>query len=264
MTTFLSFFLMLFLFYLLLCVLLYLFQERMIFFPQKLSPDYNFDFSKPHREVNITSGGANIHGLHFQAENNKGVILYFHGNAGSLAGWGFVGEELVELNYDVLMIDYRSYGKSMGKISEKALLQDGIAVYEYLRKSYSKDEIVIFGRSLGSGVATYLASKKPAKLLILESPFYSFTDLARHHYPLFPPDILLRYHFKNHKWINSVECPVYIVHGTDDNVVPFSSGRKLYESVSHGQIEFIKIENGGHNDLNSFQEYWHHLNNILN
>jgi fermentation-respiration switch protein FrsA (DUF1100 family) len=251
-------------FYVMIASSLYFFQEKLIFFPTPLAQDYTFEFAYPFEELFLESDdGAIINAVHFKNQNPNGVIIYFHGNAGDLSRWGKVTEFFVEKNYDVFVMDYRTYGKSTGKISEQALYSDAQMCYDFLLKQYEASEIIIYGRSLGTGIATHLASKNNAKQLILETPFYSLADVAKHRFPLFPVKKLLKYDFLSYKYIQGVNCPVTIFHGTDDNVIPYNSGEKLFNSITQKEKVFFTIENGAHNNLVEFESYHKAIQQIL-
>ena len=243
---------------------LYFLQEKILFMPTTLAQEYQYEFRYPFEELFFeTAENVSINAIHFKAEQSKGVILYFHGNAGDLSRWGIVGEHFVSLNYDVLIMDYRTYGKSKGKLSEKGFYDDAEFCYNYLLKSYSEDEIVIYGRSLGTGVATYLASKHEPKQLILETPYYSILDVAKYRFPIFPVSTLLKYKFPSNEFISTVKCPITMFHGTDDSVIPYRSAEKLKTVSPQDQTSFITIEGGGHNNLISFEKYKEGIISIL-
>ncbi len=243
--------------------LLYFLQEKMLFFPTVLEQDYVFEFSKPFEELFLkTEEDAVINAIHFKVENPKGVILYFHGNAGDLSRWGLIAEYFVEKQYDVLIMDYRTYGKSTGKLSEDALYKDAQYCYDYLKERYKENEITLYGRSLGTGIATYLASKNKPNQLILETPYYSITDVAQSRFPMFPVEKLLKYKFPTHQYIQQVSCPITIFQGTDDGVVPYASAEKLLK-LNIENLNFITIEGGGHNNLIEFEDYHSKVKKIL-
>ena len=244
---------------------LYFLQEKLIFLPSKLNQNYQYDFEYPFEELFLkTAEDAVINALHFKAKNPKGAILYFHGNAGDLSRWGTIAEDFVEKNYDVLIMDYRTYGKSTGKLSEKAFYNDAVFCYEYLKERYKESEITIYGRSLGTGIATYLASKYWPKQLVLETPYYSMVDVAQRRYKIFPVKKLMSYEFPTFKFLEDVACPVTMLHGTNDNVVPFESAQKLYESVNNQKVSFTIVEGAGHNNLSDFDTYHQIIDKILN
>ena len=245
--------------------MLYFLQEQLIFLPTKLPQDYNYNFDVKFEELFLeTPDGAQLNGLHFYADNPKGVILYYHGNAGDLSRWGEIVSPFTDLNYDVLAMDYRTYGKSTGKISEKVLYQDAKLFYEHLLKKYNENEIIVYGRSLGTGIATNVASVVDCKLLILETPFYSLMDVASERFPFLPTKLFLKYKIPSFEHIQHVNVPIYVFHGTSDEVVSYESGKKLFEAIPHTNKRMFTIENGAHNNLDEFDEYWENLKKILN
>ncbi|GMN08841.1 alpha/beta fold hydrolase [Croceitalea sp. MTPC9] len=249
--------------YILVAAMLYFLQEKIIFLTSKLPQEYTYSFSEPFEEFFLTADdGAKLNALQFKRENPKGVILYFHGNAGDLSRWGEIATFFAKKEYDVIVMDYRTYGKSTGKLSEAALLRDAQLFYDYTLDNYKEDDIILYGRSLGASVATYTASKnKPAKL-VLETPFYNLLEVARKRFPVLPVKWLLKYKFESNKYIGKVTCPVTIFHGTEDAVVPYESGKKLF-SLASSNKEFLTVEGGGHNDLILFKAYNSNINQAL-
>lgn len=249
--------------YIVLTTMLYFLQEKIIFLPSKLAQDYTYSFSEPFKEFFLTANdGAKLNGLHFKTENPKGVILYFHGNAGDLSRWGEIATFFVAKQYDVVVMDYRTYGKSDGKLSEKALFDDAQLFYDYVLNTYAEEQILVYGRSLGASIASFTASKNTPAKLVLETPFYNLLEIARKRFPVLPVQWLLKYKFESNIYITSVACPITIFHGTQDAVVPFESGKKLY-SLATSKKKFVKIDGGGHNDLISFDAYHTHINEAL-
>ncbi|MDC6364631.1 MULTISPECIES: alpha/beta hydrolase [Flavobacteriaceae] len=248
----------------LITVMFYFLQEKLIFLPTKLPQDYSYSFQTPFTELFLdTTDGARLNALHFHAENPKGLIIYFHGNAGNLSRWGEIVVPFTDLGYDVLIMDYRKYGKSTGKISEKALYQDASLLYEKAMKDFGHTTIIIYGRSLGTGIASQLASVKNCKLLILETPFYSLKDVADERFPFLPTKYLLKYKIPSFEFLQEVKTPIYIFHGTSDEVVSYESGKKLFESIPHNNKKMFTITNGEHNNLNTFDAYWKNIKAIL-
>lgn len=248
--------------YLLFCGLLFLIQERLIFFPQRDPPGTRYAFSMPSEEVWIAVDGAQLHALWFRVPVPQGVILYMHGNAGSLRSWGAVGADLAQRGYDVLIVDYRGYGQSSGQISSEAQLHaDMAAVYAWVLTQYPADQVVLYGRSLGSGLAVRLAAEQQPRLLILESPFDSLETLARRQFPFVPP-FVLRYPLRSTDWIGAVHAPVLIIHGTADEVVPFAAGERLAAQV-RAPLQFVAVPGGRHNNLAQFAAYTAALDEAL-
>ncbi|MEO1486997.1 MAG: alpha/beta fold hydrolase [Bacteroidota bacterium] len=239
-------------------------QEKLIFLPTKLDPDFQFQFQSAFEEINLMAkDGANLNALHFTQANSNKLILYFHGNAGDLSRWGLVAEELLPLGYNVLIMDYRSYGKSTGSLSEKALQQDAQLFYDWAINHYTPEEIVVYGRSLGGNIATYVASQNPVNQLILETPFFNLADVAQARFPFLPLKSLLRYKMRSDEFIQKVDVPITIFHGTADRVVAYESGKKLFDSIPHEKKTFYTIPDGGHNNLSAFPLYWKQLQKTL-
>ena len=243
--------------------IMFLFQEKLIFLPVKLPSDYTYSFETDFEEYFIAmEDGAEVNALHFRHPKPKGLIVYFHGNAGSLARWGQVVLPFVALGYEVLIYDYRGYGKSTGKRSKQKLLSDASTVYSFATELTSEKQIILFGRSLGSAFASHLAGLNHPKKVILETPFYSLEDVTNRILPIYPTSLLLRYKFQNHTFLTTNVAPVYIFHGTEDEVVPYESGKRLFRSLNEN-THFFTIEGGHHNDLDRYKEYWTQMKIVL-
>jgi uncharacterized protein len=242
----------------------YVFQEKFIFQLKKLAKDYSFQFDQSFTEHFIkTEDGETLNALLFKSPTPpKGFILYFHGNAGSLQRWGQYAIDFTQLGYDILMIDYRGYGKSTGTPSEKDLYQDAQTVLNWSKKNIPFTRLIIYGRSLGTSVASQLATKHTPNLLILETPFDEFKSVV---YAPFRPLLSLlpiRNHFPNNIFLKNVKCKKIIFHGTNDWVVPFSSALKL-KPLLNSEDKFFVIEGGGHRNLRDFKEYHRALAEVL-
>ncbi|NNE75571.1 MAG: alpha/beta hydrolase [Pricia sp.] len=247
--------------------MLYLFQERLIFHSTALPNDYVYNFGTTHKELFLKAkDGSVLNGLHFKQPNPQGVIIYNHGNAGALDAWGLWAQELSNrFGYDVVIWDYRGYGKSTGRRRSKVMLDDGLLFYNYSKQLFSEDEIIVFGRSLGGFFATYIArNARPAKL-ILESTPTSLLQIAKNEYPFLPSKYLLKFRFQNDENITKIEVPTYILHGTEDQLVPFDHGKQLFERSAAAKKIFYPIKGGEHNNLDhDFEEtYFQALNDIL-
>ncbi|NAY90990.1 alpha/beta fold hydrolase [Muricauda sp. JGD-17] len=244
--------------------MLYFLQEKLIFLPTKLPIDHTFSFQQPFKEFFLeSSDGAKLNALHFTVDEPKGLILYFHGNAGDLSRWGEIVSPFGEFGYDVVVMDYRGYGKSTGNRSEQVLYNDAQLFYDYVLKHYPESELLIYGRSLGASIATHVASKNKPNKLILETPFYNLLDVAEERFGFLPLKTILNYKMKSNEYIQHVQCPVYIFHGTMDQVVSHESGKKLFESIPHDHKAFFSIKGGGHNNLDEFEAYWQGIKSIL-
>ena len=244
-------------------ILVYLFQEYFIFNPEKLKQDFIYKYDIPFRELFIdTAPGVSINGLHFYAKEPLGLVLYFHGNTRSIKGWAKYAKDFYRYRYDVVLVDYRGFGKSTGRRNEKEMLKDVQVVYDTLAVQYHESHIIVYGRSLGSGFATKLASDNSPRYLILDAPYYNFTKAVQRLIPVLPMRFVLRYHLQTDKWIRKVNCHTYIIHGNKDWLIPISQSEKL-QQLSPRKITLITIEGGGHNNLPSFPEYHNFLRDIL-
>lgn len=248
--------------YVVLCILLYVFQERLIFIPETLRPDFRYSFPLRFEEINVPVRGATIHALQFAPDAPRGAILYLHGNAGSLRSWGAVASDFVRHGYTVLIPDYRGYGKSTGSIrSERMLHEDALAVYTHLRQQYREEQIIVYGRSIGTGIAAELARAQRPGMLVLETPYFSLKEIATRQFP-FVPGFLLKYPLRTDLRISGVTCPIYLIHGTRDEFIPYDSSVRLVPLIK-SEHELVTIEGGGHNNLAQFREYHTALARIL-
>lgn len=249
--------------YVVLAMALYFFQENFIFLGEPLPQDYHYKFETPFEELNFDmQDGAVINALHFKSEDRKGIIYYHHGNAGNLARWGGIAEYFVQFGYDVLIYDYRGYGKSSGQRTEENMYQDAKDIYAQLQSEWGEENILLYGRSLGSGLACELAGRNSPKMVILETPFYSLKSMAHYRFPFLPTGLLVKYEMLNWQNLEKAEMPIHIFHGTEDGVVPYESGKRLYETVSD-KATFTRVEGAQHNNLIEFEEYQRGLKGIL-
>ena len=246
-----------------LSLLVYFLQERFIFKPEKLKQDFQFRYDIPFKELFFDiEPGVRINGLHFYRDKPLGLILYLHGNTRSIKGWARYARDFYRYNYDVVLVDYRGFGKSTGRRSEKEMLSDMQFVYSDLTRQYFESHIIVYGRSLGSGFATKIASENKPRFLILDSPYYSFTRVIERFLPILPIRYVLRYHLRTDKWIRLVTCHTYIIHGTKDRVIPIRHSEAL-QKLNPSRITLIRIHGGGHNNLPRFDEYHNFIRDIL-
>ncbi|MEX0635567.1 MAG: alpha/beta fold hydrolase [Ferruginibacter sp.] len=249
--------------YIALIAIVYFVQDRFIFKPEKLKADFKYKYNSPFKELFFDiAPGVRINGLHFTVDKPLGLVLYLHGNSRSIKGWAKYAIDFLRYDYDVVLVDYRGFGKSTGKRSEHDLLNDMQFVYDTLSVQYTEHHIVVYGRSLGSGFAAKIASDNKPRYLILDAPYYSFKKVIERFLPILPVRLLLRYHIRTDKWIRHVNCHTYILHGTKDFLIPISNSEKL-QAINPRKITLIRIEGGGHNNLPSFNEYHNFIRSIL-
>ena len=245
------------------CLLVYFFQEKLLFFPTKLSRQYQFPFKQPVEEGWLKDQQGNaLNAVLFDVPHARGVIYYLHGNAGSIDNWGSVAPLYNALGYAVFLLDYPGYGKSEGAIqSEQQLFSAAEAGYAYLATRYAEKDIVILGYSIGSGPACWLSARHNQRLLILQAPYYSMKDLLRKKAPLLPA-FLLRYPLESHLYLAQCKSPVVIYHGEEDNLIYPGSSQKLAELFKPGD-ELVLLHQQGHNGITDNLQYQQHLRGLL-
>jgi pimeloyl-ACP methyl ester carboxylesterase len=254
---------LLLIFYVGICILSYFLQEKFIFFPEKLDKSFQFSFTQEFREINVTTKeGKLINGLLFTTDRSKGLIFYLHGNAGSLRTWGDVAKRYMNLNYDVFILDYPGYGKSEGNINRQQQLVDDVQqAYDEMKKRYKEQNIVIVGYSIGTGPAAIIASINNPRLLILQAPYYSLSDLMKHYYPIIPT-FLLKYKFETNESLKTCKMPVVVFHGDEDEVVYYGSSLKLKQSFKLNDT-LITLKGQGHNGITDNPQYINSIGEIL-
>jgi len=247
-------------------------QRRLVFFPERLDDDAVLRFSRPHVDVFFDSPtGSRLHAVRFGADDDDGgskrrAILYLHGNAGSLRSWGEVGAALAAMLTDagrddaVYVLDYGGYGRSRGTLDEPTLLADVLAVHDAIAARHG--DVVVFGRSIGTGPATWVASRRRPALLILETPYASLVDLAERLMP-WVPSVLLAFRFPSDAWMREVRCPVHILHGTDDEVIPLASAERLIAGGLPAGSSVTIVDGGHHNDLADFPAWGQAVRRVL-
>lgn len=239
--------------YALLLALLWWGQERLLFHPQRLAPDHRFDLGPDVTETWIDVPGARLHALHLQREQAAGVVFFLHGNAGSLDNWFVDLDFYRRQNFDLFMPDYRGFGKSTGRIESQAQLEADVrAAWQHIAARYAGRQVVFFGRSLGTGLATSLAAEVQPDLLVLASPYRSMEALAGLHYP-WVPAALLRYPLRTEQALPRVRSPVLLVHGERDALIPASHSQALKRLAPQAQL--LLVPQAGHNDLQAFPVY---------
>ena len=246
------------------CALFYFLQDYFFFRPEILPKQFEYRYPFPFDEVNFEmEDGGQINGIHFKVPNSRGVVFYLKGNSRSIKGWGKFARDFVSKGYDFFMIDYRGFGKSSGRRTEPTIYNDAQTVYKWLSTVYPESEIILYGRSIARGIAARIASWNKPKMLILDSPYYSFLHNIRRYGFWLPLKYLLRYQIRTDQFIRKVTCPIFIIHGNRDRLIPYSHGKRLHQAAQD-RSTLITIEGGGHNNLPDFPQYHEYLYDILN
>ncbi|MBV2165391.1 MAG: lysophospholipase [Kaistella sp.] len=245
-------------------LLIYFFQHKFFFQPEKLPPDFKFAYEhlKADEKTVEPESGARINYLHFQVDEPKGVVIYLKGNTKSIKGWGKFAIDFTRLGYEVIMMDYRGFGKSTGKRTVEAMKRDSQFIYDIVKNEFSEEKIVVYGRSLGSGFAARLAAKNNPRLLILTSPLYSLLRTIHRYLPFMPAKPFLRYNIPTFQYLKNVKCPIKIIHGSDDRLVPIKTAVDLSE-INPKLTRLYVILGAGHINVHHFEEYHHVMEEIF-
>lgn len=232
-----------------LSLLLYVFQDRFVYYPFKslaVTPDR---IGLAYEEVYIeTQDGERLHAWFIPADNAHTTLLFFHGNAGNISHRLDSIRIFHEMGMNVFIFDYRGYGESSGRPSEEGTYRDARAAWEYLTgdRDIPPDRIVLFGRSLGAAIAAWLARQTAPAALILESAFTSVRAMGKKLYPYLPVGMLTRIRYPTLDYIRGTNLPILVVHSREDEIIPFEFGQQLHAAAA-GHSELLPIE-GGHND----------------
>jgi uncharacterized protein len=236
-------------FYIGLVALMYLAQRSMMYFPETLRTTPAQAGLPEAEEVTLdTADGERVVAWHIAPRGDRPIILYFHGNGGALRYRVDRYRALTQDGTGLVALSYRGYGGSSGGPSEAGLIEDARATYAFAAKRYPAAPLVLWGESLGTGVAIALAAEKPVTRLVLEAPFLSAVSVAASVYPFVPVRWLMKDQFRSDLRIRDVTAPVLIVHGDRDNVIPIDSGEQLYALIA-GPKRFLRIPGAGHEDL---------------
>lgn len=235
--------------YIALVILLTLFQSRMIYYPTSsidMTPRYiDLDYD----EVDFVAvDDVKLNGWFIPKEDHIGVLLFCHGNAGNISHRLETIRIFHDLGLSVFIFDYRGYGQSQGKLSEKGTYLDVEAAWRYLTeiRMIKPSDIIVFGRSLGGSIAAYIAKEENPGALILESAMTSVPDVAAKIYPFLPVRLLARFEYNTIDYVREVSCPVLVIHSPDDEIIPYENGRRLFEAANEPK-RFLELT-GGHNE----------------
>jgi len=228
---------------------LFVFQSKYVYFPERILSADPGNIGLNFETVSFeTTDGVKLSGWFVPSKGARGVILFCHGNAGNVSHRLESIQILHRLGLDVFIFDYRGYGESKGKPTENGTYRDAEAAWRYLveKRQVSPNRIIVFGRSLGGAVASWLAQSHMPGALVLESTFTSLPDIAATLYPYLPVRLLSRFKYNTAEYIDEVNCPVLIVHSREDEIMPFSHGQRLFERAREPK-EFLEIS-GTHNE----------------
>ncbi len=223
--------------------------------PERVAPEsLGFDFDV--KEVVVKArDGSDVLAWHSPAKLGAPTLLYFHGNAGSLANRAGIFARYAAEGIGVFMMTYRGYGGSAGTPSESRNVSDAKQAYEHLRGlGVSAEQIVLYGESLGSGVAVQVAAEKDVRGVILDAPYTSIVEVAKIHFPYLPARIFMWDRYQTMKFINRVTAPVLVIHGEADMVIPVAMGKAVAEAAG-GPSEIKTFPHAGHSDHDQYGSF---------
>ncbi|MGN7720378.1 alpha/beta hydrolase [Chitinophaga sp. 22620] len=245
-------------------LVLYFVQDKLLFHPEVLPANYQYKFDVPFQELLIpVNKKVKLSAVLFKAERPRGMVLYFHGNSHNINRYAQYMPEFTRNGYDVLIMDYREFGKSTGRLTEAALYEDALLMYKVARSRFSPWQIVIYGKSLGTGIAAQLAAIRDCRRLILETPYYSLQDVAASSIPIYPHSIMLDFKLPANEYLPKVTAPVAAFHGTKDETVPYASGKKLADECFKPGDTLFTIKGGKHNNLHEYPLFQAKLDSLL-
>lgn len=235
-----------------LVAVMYVVQRALMYFPYtvRMTPE-EADFPQAQDVMLRAADGTNVIAWLVPPKERKPLVLYFHGNGGSLAHRVARFRRLIDDGTGLLALSYRGYGGSEGSPTEEGLIADARAAYDFARSNYPGARIVLWGESLGTGVAVAIAGEKDVAAVILEAPFTSAADVAFSAYPIIPVRLLMKDQFRSDERIGRVKAPVLIMHGERDRVVPFRLGERLF-AMANEPKQFVRFPDGGHEDLDRY------------
>ena len=248
--------------YVIICLVIFLSQRKLLYHPNE--NNYLDENKLTHKieKVFVKSDNKLIGWHHFKDRKYK-TLLFFHGNAGNLQNRIYKLNEIAELELNYLIIAYRGFSGNDGKPTEEGLYNDSMAAKRWLNSNNIDDSnIILYGESLGTAVAIDLGSKFPFAGIILESPFTSMVELSKIYYPYLPVNLLLKDRYDSINKISKITFPKLVMHGDKDNIVPFSMGKRMFESFSEPKFSYFK--SGDDHMMDFDQELLGNIKNFIN
>ena len=253
--------------YALLCALFYNFQEKFFFQPKTLGLQHVFDFpaGMKYLTANIPFDSATvIDVIKFQPDSikPKGVVLFFHGNRYNVEHYSNYAPYFTAMGYEVWMPDYPGYGRSKGLLTVEILKDITTQLYKMARAKYPASQITVYGKSLGTGLAAYLASVRDCKQVILETPYFSLSSIAKRFAFFLPVKWLMRFEINTNDYVEKISVPITMLHGTADELIPFDNAIRLLNYAKPTDAFYV-VKNGTHNTLPKFPLYHHVIDSVL-
>jgi uncharacterized protein len=251
--------------YIIIGVGLYFLQDLFLFHPTKLHSGYTYNFAAKFEEETLLDDEddtISIVKFYPALGIKKGIVIYYHGNMENINHYASFAKPFTNNGYEVWMPDYPGFGKSTGVLTESKLYLQALYVASTVEKRISNDSIIIYGKSLGTGIASYVASSIKAKKLILETPYYSIPSMFACYAFIYPTNLLSKYKIPTYEYLQKVNYPIAIFHGTKDGIIPYSNAKRL-EKYLKPTDKFITIGGADHININSTEMYFKVINLLL-
>jgi hypothetical protein len=246
-------------------LLMYLMQDRLLFFPQRLEPAAREAVGKRYpfaKEIILqTDSGERLQAWHVPGASGRPLVIYFGGNAEEVS-WMIEEARTRVPGLGWLLVNYRGYGGSEGAPSESAISADALRWHDHATAELGAKEVIVFGRSLGSGPAVYLASQRQLKSVVLVTPFDSLVEVAKRHYPFLPVSLMLRHPYDSIGRAPKITAPLLCIAASRDEVIPAAHARRLFEAWG-GPKRWLLLEEAGHNTTDSHPLFWQNVSEFL-
>ncbi len=240
----------------------YFFQEKLIFYPQRAPGGSKSIARYEHLEITMEVDEVTLHGW-LLSEGKEKLIVYYGGNAEEVS---HTIDDFRHLKkYTVLLMNYRGYGKSEGTPEERSLCKDALHIFDYITDTldFQPENSVLFGRSLGTSIALYVASKRKVSSIILVTPFDSIQNIVQDKIPIIPVDLIMKHPFNSLPYAEEVRCPSLVLIAKEDRVIKNTYSINLVKHM-RGKCTYHIIENAGHNNIHTYPEYWELISDHLN
>ena len=243
--------------YFLVILIMFIFQRSLLYLPSKETLDNSYYTKTGLKKIEMTTSDGLVLSSLFKkpSDDEKSIIVVFHGNAGHIGHRVEKFRPFLKEGYGLFLVEYRGYGENSGKPSESGLYKDGEAALNFLYKQgITQQKTILYGESLGCGLAVKLSTETAFNATILEAPYTSIADIASRHYWYLPAKLLVLDRFDIFSMIKNIKSPLLVIHGEKDNVIDINFGKKVFKSAPEPK-KAIFVKNAGHNNLYEFNIY---------
>lgn len=249
------------------CGIYWAYQHKFFFQPKVLDANHVFNFptNSKYVELKIPFDSSNIIDVvKFEPLDSpaKGVVLFFHGNKSNVEHYAAYAPFFTNKGYECWMPDYPGYGRSTGELTIENLQQLATQLYKMAKAKFPENSIVIYGKSLGTGIASYLAAKYPCKELVLETPYSSLQEVVANYLFFMPTQLLTKYNLGTTEYLDRINTPITILHGNNDELIPLSNAAHLLKFMKPKDAFYV-FEKGKHNTLSQFDLYKKVVDSLL-